>query len=625
MGETLVVDIEADGLLPEATTLWQISVIDANTEELTSYNDHDGALHGRSLSDGLRRVCSADTLIMHHGLGYDLPALKKLRGLDIPWKRVVDTLVLSKLGNPTREGGHSLEAWAPRLGYDIEKVQHEDWSRWSFKMEHRCNIDCEITLGVYKRLVGMYDVMPDAVATEHAVANAVHHVMQRGFKLDKEHAIKLLNELQTEVEEIAEDIRQSFPPVLVPKSKSAPEKTLKVVNKNHPLKGLLEPGVPFCPVEVQEFNPGSRQQIADRLIWRYKWKPTKFTPGGSPEVSEDILKELPYDEAQKCAEYLKVDKMIGQINSAPNANGYGGGWLHHVQDDGRVHASLDYNRANTHRLSCSAPNLQQVSRDKRMRAAWVPEEGWKLLGVDAEGLELRCLAHYLFPADGGEYAKILVEGEKDKGTDVHSVAMRLICFNDRDQTKRAEYGWLYGAGDAKLGLIAWQDAYKAGVEINYAGLGLEVRGKKKPSMTVVGKAVRDRLENGFTGLAELVNGIKRKAHQTGKLKGLDGRPLWVRSPHSALNLLLQSAGIIVIKKAWSMLDDDLAKVGFEYGKDYAMVLQVHDEFQFEVRPEIAEEVGEVISNTIVAAGTALGFRCPLAADYKIGAAWSETH
>lgn len=614
---TLIVDLEADGLLDTITTLWQVSVIDADTGELSSY-------HGADLEIGLDRLETADRLVMHNGLGYDLPAITSVTGRDLPWERVVDTMVLSKLGNPERVGGHSLAAWGERLAVPIPKIEHEDWSQWSPEMEHRCNVDAEITFEVYKRLAPMLDLMPEAVAIEHCVAHEVMKTIRRGFRLDVDYTRDLLGQLLSEQEQQLAEFKTLFPPILVPASKTKPVRNLKNVHRRHALYGALDPGTDYCPVKVEEFNPESRQQIAYRLQKKYGWRPTKFTPAGAAEVSEDILRGLDYPEAKAFADYLVTAKLIGQINSEPRKNGAGGGWLHHIDDEGRVHASLNSLKAVTGRLSCSSPNIQQVSTDERMRRAWVPSEGRVLVGVDAEGLELRCLAHYLWPLDDGAYGRMLLEGRKEDGTDVHSVVRDLLGFYDRNQTKRAEYGWLYGAGDAKLGLIAYQDAYSAGADIRYDVLGI-TPGRKRPANSVVGKAMRARLEEGITGLGTLVGGIRNKAKATGKLKGLDGRPLWVRSDHSALNLLLQSAGIIIVKKAWTLICPELSTHGLVEDVDYAVVMQVHDEFQIEARPEAADAVGETVAHCIVKAGKQLGFRCPLAGSFDIGSSWAETH
>jgi DNA polymerase-1 len=611
---TLIADIEADNLLDKITTIWQISTIDADTGELRSYNNN-------TLPEGIQALKDADRLVMHNGLGYDLPALKKVLDVELDWQKCIDTLVLSKLGNPTRAGGHSLEAWAPRLDMELEKVQHEDWSRWSLDMERRCGVDCQITLGVWERLKGMLDVMPDAVATEHAVCWSATNIMRRGFRLDEEYCKEFLLTLLSQQGQQLEGFIDLFPPILVRKGKS---KSLKTVNRAHPLRGQLEPGVQYTPLELQEFNPGSRQQIAHRLVTKYGWKPSTFTPSGQAEVTEEVLRELTYPEAEAFAEYLKTEKRISQISGEPKKDGTGGGWLHYVKD-GRVHAYLNHLRAVTHRLSCSSPNLQQVMTEPEMRRAWVPTPGKVLIGVDAEGLELRCLAHYLHRHDGGEYGRILVEGNNKDGTDIHSVVQRMLGLYSRDHTKRVEYGWLYGAGDWKIGKIVLQDAQDAGKDINYTHLGIEPRPGKKVANSVVGKAIRRRLEEGVNGLGDLASGVRAQAIAEGKFRGLDGRPLWVRSPHSALNLLLQSAGIIVMKKAWSLISPNLSTSGYVEDQHYGIVMQVHDEFQIEADPEHADHIGQLVSECIVEAGHHLNFKCPLAGDYKIGTSWAETH
>jgi DNA polymerase-1 len=632
---TLIADIEADGLLNTITTIHQISVIDMDNEDVVeSYHNHatieqynSGAVG--TIKAGLKRLAEADTIIGHNFIGYDGPAVRIVSGVELDWRKMIDTLVLSRLGNPSRPGGHSLEAWAGRLGEGFEKVENEDWSVWTPNMERRCGEDCKVTLGVWHRLKGMYDVMPVAIEIEHATAEEVRKTIARGFEMDMPYTLGLLSELQSEQEGQLNEFTATFPPVLVPTKPSAPEKVLQVINKNHPLKGKLEPNTAFCPVVVQEFNPGSEVQIAKRLITKYSWSPSAFTPTGQPQVTEEILRELPYPEAVAIADYLHTHKMVEQINAQPKSNGYGGGWLHHVDADNRVHPFLNPCKAVTGRLSCSAPNLQQVHTDHRMRRAWVPRQGYTLLGNDAEGLELRCLGHYLEPHDGGAYIKMLMEGDKSKGTDVHSVVRDLIGFYDRDQTKRAEYGWLYGAGNAKLGRIALQDAQAAGKEINYGQLLLSTSTptgrKRKPSDAQVGQALRERMQEGLTGLKVLVESVRGLSKANGKLKGLDGRTLWSRSEHSSLNLLLQSAGAILVKKAWTLVPGILMEAGLVEGEDYACVIQVHDEFQYEVRPELVDTVGPAISKAIQQAGTELGFRCPLAGDYKSGPSWADTH
>ena len=113
--------------------------------------------------------------------------------------------------------------------------------------------------------------------------------------------------------------------------------------------------------------------------------------------------------------------------------------------------------------------------------------------------------------------------------------------------------------------------------------------------------------------------------ERGYLKGLDGRRLKVRAIYSALNTLLQSAGAIVMKKALVILYNDLTAKGYQHGEEYAFCANIHDEFEIEVREDLAEEAGQMAVNAIRKAGDYFGFRCPLDGEYKVGNNWAETH
>ena len=105
------------------------------------------------------------------------------------------------------------------------------------------------------------------------------------------------------------------------------------------------------------------------------------------------------------------------------------------------------------------------------------------------------------------------------------------------------------------------------------------------------------------------------------LKGIDGRKLYIRNSHAALNTLLQGAGAIVMKKALSLLDTKLKLNTI----DYKFVANIHDEWQVEVRESQAHFVGLRAIDSIKEAGEYFNLRCPLDGEYKIGDNWSETH
>lgn len=603
MFKHIVVDLECNGLMPEVSKIWIISVMCTETMSVKSF-------YGPSLEEGLRVLQSAESLIMHNGISFDLPVIQKVHGISLDPLKVKDTLVLSKLGNPDRGGGHSLKSWGFRLsGFPKVEIAAEMWDRWHDEFIPRCETDVKLTYGVYERLKGMYDVMPKAVEIEHKVAIACAKMHDKGFQLDQEYCLDLLADLREENERIKDELEKVFPARFVQAGK---ERVFKVApNRKHWAwqKGVT--GTAYTPIKLEYINPNSRQQLASRLI-KLGWKPTQFTNTGQPILNEETIVSLKHPSARVLAKYLKNEKLIGQINAQPQANGRGGGWLHHVGEDGRVRASIDPCRAVTGRPACSSPNLQQVARDPRMRRAWKAKQGSVLVGIDASGLELRCLNHYLRRYDeAGEYQDELLNG------DIHAHTQTLLGLRTRDGAKTFTYAWLYGAGNAKLGRI-WIADHGGPSESPFAELGLDCGGNKRaPSATKVGLTLRERMATGIVGLKEVLEGVAEKAEGNGRLRGLDGRSLWVRSPHSALNLLLQSAGIIVIK-AW------IAEMYDEGMMDHA-VMWVHDEIQFEVKPEEAVVFGRAAIELLQHAGRKVGFRTPLDGEAKVGTNWSETH
>ena len=266
-------------------------------------------------------------------------------------------------------------------------------------------------------------------------------------------------------------------------------------------------------------------------------------------------------------------------------------------DDGRVHGKVITNGAVTGRMTHSKPNMAQIPNAGSLygpecRQCWTVEDGNVLVGCDASGLELRMLAHYMKDED---YVRTVTEGSSKDGTDVHTVNQRAAGLATRDNAKTFIYAFLYGAGDAKIG-------------------------------SIVGGSARDgaRLKEKFLeqtpALGRLLSRVASIATK-GYVPGLDGRRIWVRSEHAALNSLLQGAGAIVMKKALVIFNDKIKKNKWPV----KLVANVHDEFQFEVPEHLAEVTGEAAKQSIIEAGVFFKLRCPLDGEYKYGKSWRDTH
>lgn len=394
-------------------------------------------------------------------------------------------------------------------------------------------------------------------------------------------------------------------------------------------------GHPYTPVKRKEFNPSSRPHIFKRLIAKYGWEPVKFTPGGKksppqPKVDEDVLKGLPYPEAQKLAEYMLVLKRLGQLAVGKKA------WLkvadETVAPNGvsswRIHARVNTNGAVTGRCTHSDPNLAQVPKNSAASTQYPEQDylhgyacrdlfeaspGMTLVGFDGAALELRMLAHFISPWDGGEYAKIVDEGRKEDGTDPHSWLRDLIGADllggiqqGRDNAKTVMYADLYGAGNLKIGSIVIPHS------------------SDKEKMEL-GKEIKAKMASRFTAKAKLQEALTEAVEARGHLIGLDGRKLPVRKAHAALNTLLQSAGALVMKKSLVVLDRGLQRAGMIPGIQYEFVLNIHDEAQAEVQPDLVPLYMETAEGSLPKVGKLWRMKCPLKAEAEAGSSWAHTH
>ena len=542
-------DIETDGL--DATTIWcavcrnnGVSEVICNEQAFKTYvSDRPDA-----------------NWVFHNGIGFDLPVLGRLWNVSFDRDSIIDTLVLSRLADPSRSGGHSLRNWGNTLGFP--KGDHDDWSQLTPAMIDYCIRDTELTEAVYKRLqVELADFSQDSVDLEHQVQWVIQQQERNGWLLDQRLCHILCAKFKERMNVIEEDLQAIFPPIVEERYSEKTGKRLKD--------------------KVTVFNVGSRQQVADRLtakgaIW------TELTATGKPVVDEKTLKENHHvPEAKQVLEYLLLQKRYAQVNS----------WLEHVQDDGRVHGRVTTNGAVTGRMTHQNPNMAQVPSvnsefGKDCRDCWIVPEGRKLVGVDASGLELRMLAHYM---GDEEFTDVLLRD------DIHTRNQIASGLATRPQAKTFIYAFLYGAGDAKIGSI--------------------VGGTAKD-----GNALRTRFLRNTPSLETLRERVG-SASRKGYLVGLDGRKLWVRSEHSALNTLLQSAGAIIMKKALVLLD----AYATQHNIDYKFIGNIHDEIQSEVATEQAEKFGWLAVECIKAAGISFDLRCPLDGEYKVGSTWSETH
>ena len=573
----IVFDIETNGLDP--SKVWLVWAYERDTKEFVLFSGDTVSTFSQYIKD--MGDCK---VIGHNIIAFDIPVCERLLGTDFSKCEVVDTLVMSRLSQPSRDGGHSLESWGDKLNF--AKGDYDDWLNFSQAMVDYGKQDVALNERVYQILLNeLTGFGSPCLVLEHQTQEIITRQIKRGWTLDQEKSFILLAELKEKKYELEDKVHEVFKPLptfikqVCPKIKK--DGTMSVVGLKFLGDSWETVSGEFSRIDFPVFNLGSRQQIGRHLQY-YGWKPSSFTEKGQPIVDEAVLSKVKgIPEASLIGEYLMIQKRIAQVQS----------WLDAVEDDGRVHGYVNANGAVTGRMTHSSPNMGQVPAvyspyGRECRDVWTVPQGYKLVGMDASGLELRMLAHYM---DDEGYTNEILTG------DIHTANQLAAGLETRDQAKTFIYAFLYGAGDAKIG-------------------------------SIVGGTAKDgkRLKEKFLANTPALGRLRERvgvASGRGYVLGLDRRRVAIRSSHAALNSLLQSAGAIIMKKALCLLDE-YATI---WGIDYHIIGNIHDEIQTEVREEKAEVFGRLATSCVEAAGLFYKLNCPLAGDYKVGNSWADTH
>lgn len=579
----IVFDIETDGLLDTTKRFWCGWLYDSYTDLYTGYTDLD------EFFEALNKYGTSGYNIVGHNIcKFDIPALKKLKGERFAFDVrdvCIDTLVLARLiyanikdtdvglmrsGRLPKAlyGSHSLKAYGYRMG-ELKGTygEHEGaWDKFTHEMYEYNKQDVVVTLKLFHKLMAKGYPLK-AIQLEHDIAWVMAKQERNGFVFDKDQATKLYSELAGKRQVLYEN--------LVSKGGSwTVYKGDKIYKRDNAKRGI-KAGVPYPQYEEVTFNPNSRQHIAKVLMDR-GWEPTEMTPTGAPKIDEETLKTAKgIDLTEDILEYLLINKRIAQLAEGDNA------WLKLMKDDPdgytRIHGSVNPNGAVTGRATHAYPNVAQVPAGRspygeECRSLFRVPTGWYEAGIDASGLELRCFAHFLYPYDHGEYVNEILNG------DIHTHNQKMAGLPTRDQAKTMIYCMMYGGGDGKLGEV--------------------INGTAKD-----GKALKERFFNAVPAYKELCSDIERtlitasewvggvnkvtwrkRVHPdnsnlsiTHSILGLDRRVVYVRSPHSALNTLLQSAGALICKKWVCLVEENMRKAGYKHGwdGDFAMMAWVH--------------------------------------------------
>lgn len=597
--KVLAFDIEADGLLVEATKIHCGVIYDYDTGAYLQYTD-PVLLY--------EKLLEADRLVAHNGRMYDAPVLERLVGGPNklpPLPPVFDTLLISRLLWSDRgtapSGGHSLEKWGQYLGFKKEHTDIEDWSTFTPEMLERCVSDVKIQKALYEWMLPRLKGWEEAVTLEHRVATIITKQIENGFGIDLKGLDKLEQELLFERAGMMDELAH-IPPWIEETELKTPQywedpatgmryetKGLVRGRGSGAIKARLVPGPNKVKREEVMFSPTSDDHIRRLLQEKYGWEgdPRNRTKSGKDSVKGEILEQLDYPEIKAICKISEIDKILGFVHNWKEC---------HI--DGRIHGGVITNGTVAGRMSHNNPNMGQIPSDPRCRRLFIPRLGWKMVGGDASALEAMMLGNRVAEWDGGEFGKML---EKEN---IHDVNQRLAEFETRTAAKTFYFKFIYG-------------------------------GKTDPKL-------EKKLYAACPGLKKLKNRCIRLAKVERHVTLVDGRKVHVRKRKLygnerteadmdsrvygvAVNNLLQGDGAVVMKKALCIFYEEATKAFGPHGERWGLCANVHDEIQAESEPEIADQLGQMIVAAITKAGQYFKMKVKLTGAYAVGDDWSETH
>lgn len=622
-----VADLEADGLLRTATRVWCGVFKNQKTNEVKTFGPDD-------IPSMLEFMDTTAALAMHNGVQYDWPLLKKLYQYEYTGKKI-DTLIVSRLQNPNRprpkgtsKGPHSVEAWGVR--FHRSKPEHDDWSRYTPEMLHRCSEDVEIQSMILSYLIqeGAGQNWMAASRMSHKLFSILGEQEEYGWLFDKAYAVRCVAQLTRWMDKIDLVLRDRLPFVLERpplrkgkrgfvskpflKSGGYAQITLRWMEQcgYDPLSRVV--GGPFSRISWARVDLGSNTQTKSFLLDQ-GWIPREWNIKEGQRTSPKMKHDDPFEGIQG-----SMGKLMAKRVQCRHRRSQMEGWIRAAREDSRVGQSITGIAATgrlTHSVIVNVPGAEAFY-GKQMRKCFTSKPGYKIVGVDSAGCQNRMLA-----ARVGDpvFTKILLEGNKEDHTSIHYVNQKAIKeASGLDVSykvcKNLNYAFMFGAQDPKL-------ASTAGVAGHYGPL---IR-KGLLSISPGFAKLVDDLTAEWRSTAKKEQRWGKTVYRNGTVTGLDGRPIMIEKEHTILVYVLQSDEAIMMQYALCMLYKRLSDRGWTHGVEYGFVANVHDEFQAEVREDLAEEFAALGRQAITDAGAYLKIQCPHQGESDIGDNWYETH
>jgi len=602
-----VIDVEADSLIP--TVVWCLCAVNVVT------GDEVTLVGGEDIKTWVDlRKAEGCKFVGHNIIAYDAFNLNRLLGTRLTISDLVDTLLLSMIYSPSLGGGHSLEDWGTRLRFP--KGRFDDFSRLSDDMVAYCLNDCRLTRRVYVELVRRLLAVKQSevgLDIEHRSWQLIQQQKRTGFPFNIQEANILYAKLRGIENDIRDEIYIHIPPTLecirsykraFKQDGSSSRPYLQHLESYERLELTGDGG--YNAYQYVPFNIGSPDQRVAKLL-ELGWIPgegEERTETGKPKPTSKgqlvpslvaFVELSGRPEPRLIARWMEINARANMVNT----------WIEAYDErTGRIHGSLWL--ANTLRYRHSGPNtanIPAVRVDKggqpllsetgaytyEARDLWTCSDSVnrRLVGVDAKGIQLRVLAHYL---NNKEFTDAVLGG------DPHSYNQAIGGFASRAIAKTFIYAFLLGAGDAKVGQI--------------------ISGSQKD-----GKEVKRRFVGNFPGLRELLERLEREIERNGRIRLCDGTSVIVTAPHTRLGYLLQGDESRIMKKAAILTAREVQRRGLDVQK----VGDIHDEWQTDVLLRDVDPFIELCNETFPQVGRFFNYRIPINCDTKVGLTWAETH
>jgi len=611
----LVFDIETDGFLEDMTKCHVLVCQDVVTKKLYTFTD---------IQNGLDFMRNADALIGHNIIGFDLMALEKLYG----WKpssktALIDTWVMSQTLQFNRQHKHGLAGWGSYLGFN--KMDNSEWAADGFKtydprMIDYCIQDVKLNTKVYEVLLAELEkaiqingLIKKGLRVEHDVAEFEGIVRKTGWLFDLSKAqenLRLMTKHMNKIESIIEP-KLGTTKVFIDKAPKTAKYTKKglytattarilseylgnnvigedALSSNPP----IQPGQEFQRSKIEKVTLSNMELVKEWLL-TIGWKPDDWNVKRGH--TGNWIRTGPKLTSTSLAKLGRQGKLIDRYYTIKNRKATIESWLERIQKDdtgnyrlhGRMFTIGTPSFRCRHEVIVNLPAVD-AAYGRMLRELFIAEPGYRVVGADSAGNQLRGLCHYV---GDKSYTDLVVNGDQHtRNADV------LGC--SRSVAKSFLYAILFGAGDAKLGQTL------TGV-----------------SSAPKGKEARQKFMANLPGFEQLVNKLRGVFNQYGCIPGLDGRKIFARSDYQVLNYLLQTTEGITCKAALSYA---MNKIKEEKLDAYPAIFY-HDEQAWIASDKDSHRVGEILQESFREAPKWFGVECMDGGDYVIGNSYAEVH